>query len=378
MQLRWSRRLAVTACLAGALGMAGTLAGTSVASAQSGARARHFLDNPWGWPGNPRIGYLPPHEPDVNRDGKVVIGLITAGDITDHGYYESEVEQIDAYVKKYHWHKPIIQSLVNPGQALQAAVNMCRQHIDLLVIGESELAAAGPAASSSACRRIPVWVYASAGTMQPSPYYYMAQDLEDPQSFVTGYAMGLWLKAHHQTTAGYIAGPALSFTERPARGYYAGMRAALPSAKLLTAYTGDFNASGPAITAVQAMLAKGVKLIFPYLGGALFPAARYAAAHGAALMSDGGALCNMKNPRFAISQVYWPGYYLKVALAQFAQGKFRVGIVHNFKLGVSKVPTVYFCQPSGIMSNKTLDALMKRIAQGKLDPTAIINATPQP
>jgi basic membrane protein A len=351
---------------------------SSGGSASSTGSASSSGTGPWGWPGNAQTGYLPPHEPDVNKDGTVKIGLITAGDINDHGYYQSEVDALKQAASTNHWATPIIQGNVNPAQAAQAAQNMCQQHLDLVVIGESELSAAGPAASSSVCKGIPFWVYASQGTMQSSPYYFMATDAEDPQSYVTGVAMGLWLKQHNQTTAGFVAGPALSFTQRPARGYYAGMRSVVPNAKLLTTFTGDFNASGPAITAAQSMLTKGVKLIFPYLGGALFPTSQYVVKNGGAVISDGGNYCSSQGVNFDIRQVYDPGYYLPSALQDFANGSFRVGVTKLFQLGVTPVPTVQFCNPTGVMDNATLNGLMSKIAQGQLNTTALINATPQP
>jgi basic membrane protein A and related proteins len=333
---------------------------------------------PWGWPGTAQTGYLPPHEPDVNKDGTVKIGLITAGDITDHGYYQSEVDTLKQFATQNHWATPIVQGLVNPAQAAQAAQNMCQQHVDLVLVGESELAAAGPAASSSVCHGIPFWVYASQGTMPPSKYYYLAEDAADPQSYVTGVAMGLWMKEHNTTVAGFIAGPALSFTERPARAYFAGMRSIVPKAKLLTTFTGDFNASGPAITAAQSMITKGVKLIFPYLGGALFPTAQYIVKNGGAVISDGGNYCSSQGVNFDIRQVYDPGYYLPYALQEFANGTMRVGVVKLFNFGLTPVPTVQFCHPAGAENNATLNNLITQIGQGKINSTAIINAAPQP
>ncbi len=332
---------------------------------------------PWGWPGNATSGYLPPHEPAVHS-GPVKVGLITAGDVTDHGYYQSEVDALDQYAHRYHWATPIVQGNVNPAQAAQAAQNMCAQHVDLVLIGESELAAAGPAAATSVCSGTPFWAYASQGTMPPSKYYYLAEDASDPQSYVTGVAMGLWLKQHNATVAGFVAGPALSFTERPARGYLAGMRSIVPNATLLTTYTGDFNASGPAITAAQSMITKGVKLIFPYLGGALFPTSQYVVQNGGAVISDGGNYCSSQGVNFDIRQVYDPGYYLPYALQQFATGKMKVGVTKFFNLGITPVPTVQFCHPQGVESNAPLNTLMTQIGQGKVNTTALIDATPQP
>ncbi len=365
------------ACAVVALGIIVGTSGVSAAS-QHHASGPTLTGGPWGWPGTPKTGYLPPNEPAIHKGLPVKIGLITAGPVTDHGYYESELTVINQFVKKYHWAKPIIDDDVSPADPGTVATSLCQQKVDLVIIGQSELAAAAPAARSSVCKGVPFIAYASYGTMPPSAYYYLAEDFPDPQSYVTGVAMGLWLKQHHETRAGFVAGPALSFTERPARGYLAGMRSVVPSATLDAVYTGDFNASGPAITAAQGMLTSGIQLIFPYLGGALFPAASYITSHGGATISDGLNSCKAFGVSFAIRQVYDPGYYLAYPLQQFAAGTMRVGVVKKFNFGITPIPTVQFCVVGGVQTNTTLNKLETEIGQNKLNVTKIINHTPQP
>lgn len=306
------------------------------------------------------------------------MGLITAGDIHDHNYYQSESDAITQFANRYHW-KTIIDSNVNPAQAQQAAQTMCSEQVDLLVIGESELAGAGPAASSPQCRDTAVWAYASAGTMKPSPYYYLAEDFGNPQAYVAGYAMGLWMKANNQSTAGFIGGPDYSFVTAEAQGLYAGIRAIVPTAKLVTTYTGDFNASGPALTAAQAMVSKGIKIVWPYLGGSFFPTAKYLNTQNVAVPSDGGDFCNLTSPKFVINTVFDPGYYLRYALQDFANGQMKVGVVKQFNFGITPLPTVQFCPASGLTAdNGQLNALMKKIGSGQLNVDPIIKSTPVP
>src|SRR5262249_46822299 len=45
-------------------------------------------------------GTILPGEPDTNGDGKVIIGVLSPGDIHDHGYYESFVDAANAFAKK--------------------------------------------------------------------------------------------------------------------------------------------------------------------------------------------------------------------------------------------------------------------------------------
>lgn len=353
------------------------------AFAQSNAKSdAHLLattQNPWGWSGTATKGYLPPHEPHVHA-GKVTIGLLSAGTIHDHGYYQSEATVLSTAAKKYHW-KTIIEGPVTNAKALADAENLCVQGVDLVVIGQSQIASAESAASSPTCKGTPFWIYGSIGTVTPSPYLYIAQTTANDQAYVTGVAMGIWLKDHHETRAGFIAGPALSFTERPAQSYLAGMRSVIKNATMDAVFTGSFTATGPAITAAKSMLASGVQLIYPYLGGALYPTARYITQHGGATLSGGGAACSNQGVNFAIRQVYNPGYYLAPALSAFAHGKFREGLVRTFILGKTAVPTVQFCHTKGVTftkGNASLNKIIHKVATGALTPTAAITATPTP
>lgn len=356
----------------------------SVAVAATPTKSTHGVlaattSNPWGWPGTAQKGYLPPHEPNVHP-GKVTIGILSAGTYHDHGYYQSEVTTLRAEAKKHHW-DTVIEGPVTNAKALADAQNLCVQKVDLVIIGQSQIASAEAAASSPTCKGTPFWIYGSVGTVTPSPYLYIAQTTANDQAYVTGVAMGLWLKSHHETRAGFIAGPALSFTERPAQSYLAGMRSVIPGATLDAVFTGSFTATGPAITAARSMLASGIHLIYPYLGGALYPTARYITSHSGATLSGGGAACSNQGVHFAIRQVYNPGYYLAPALDAFARGSLRMGQVRTFKLGKTPVPLVQFCPTKGITAHKAnarLNAIMHQVAIGALTTAALIDKTPTP
>ncbi len=365
-----------------ALASAGVVAASMVA-ATSGAASGHPAKNPWTWPGTAKNGYLPAHEPDVHRGKEVKIGLISAGTIHDHGYYQSEVTVIDAYAKKYHWTR-ILEGKVATADALSDAENMCSQGVDLLVIGESELGAATPAAMTSVCKDTPMWIFTAPYvklTKASEPYLHVATTTGSPSTVATGVAMGLWMKAHHQTTAGFVTGPALPFTEGAAQGYLAGMQYVTKHFSIDAAFTGTLTASGPAVTAASALIAKGVKMIFPYLGGgALFSVAKYVASHGGTSPSDGGKWCDRTGVKFSIEEVYNPGYLLAPALTQFAHGKMRVGVTEQFAMGVTSAPAVEFCAGAGVpMSASTaLTTFIKQVESHKITATALVKKTPIP
>lgn len=375
--------LAPVATLAASFAVAAPGAGAATGTSHHGAHlVAASSGSPWTWPGTATNGYLPPNEPKVHGNSTVKVGLITAGTIHDKGYYQSEVTTIQKYAKKYHW-TTIIQGSVKTADALSAAENMCSQGVDLLVIGESQLAAATPGVMSSSCKGTPAWIFTApyvSLTAASKPYLHIATTTGSNSTFATGVAMGLWMKAHHQTTAGFITGPALSFTEGAAQGYLAGIRYVVKNAKMDAVYTGTLTASGPAITAATSMIAKGVKMIFPYLGASLLPTAKYISSHGGASPSDGGAYCSHAGATFAIMQSYNPGYLLDPALTQFAHGKMKVGVTEQFALGKTSVPAVKFCKSAKVSKkdNQTLQSVIKKLENKTITPTALIKATPIP
>lgn len=367
---------------------AGTSAATATATSKSTANATLTSGDtsgsivPWTWPGTGPNGYLPPKEPDVDGSGTVKVGLITAGTVHDHGYYQSEVTAIDRYAREYGW-TTLVQGKVTPSDALSAAQNMCSQGVDLLVIGESELVAATPAASTPSCKGIPMWFYTSTNvpvTRTSKPYLHIAETTTATSTFATGVAMGIWMKEHHQTTAGFITGPALSFTEGAAQAYLAGIRYVTATFAMDVVYTGTLTASAPAITTAASMIAKGIKMIFPFLGASLFPTAQYITSHGGATPSDGGKWCSHTGVTFAVQEVFDPGYVLDPALTQFAHGRMRVGVLEKFVLGRTSVPAVSFCPTSGVSSNGAdqLRHVIEKLESGAITAPALIKATPVP
>ncbi len=370
------RRSTVALATAGVVvaAVAGTLAGVAGASA-------HPSKDPWTWPGTAKSGYLPAHEPAVHG-GRVKIGLLTAGTVHDHGYYQSEVTAIDEVASEHHW-TTVVQGSVPAADALTDAEDLCSQGIDLLVIGESELAAATPAAATSVCRDTPVWIFTGpyvSLTKSSEPYLHIATTTGSPSTFATGVAMGLWMKAHHQTVAGFVTGPALSFTEGAAQAYLAGMRYVTGHDTLDATYTGTLTASGPAITAVRSMISKGIEMIFPYLGASLLPVAKYVATHGGTSPSDGGKWCSRTGVKFSIEEVYDPGYFLAPALTEFAHGTMRVGVTQPFVMGRTSVPSVSFCPGAGVPSRSSadLEKVVKELETRELTATALIKKTPIP
>lgn len=364
------------ALLAGACGSSKSSSSTatsastasSATSASSGTTAATTGTGPWGWPGNATIGYLPPREPDVNQDGKVVIGVISPGDTHDHGYYESFVDEADAFAKANGW-KVITVDKVPDSQAAQAARDMCLQHPDMVAIAASELKDAIPVASEPECKGT-VWYVAGGAGVTQTPYFVQTTDITSQDAYAAGVAAGLLMKDANSTKAGFISGPQASFTTNFAKAWESGIKSIVPTEQTVSTYTGDFNDSAKAVEAYNAMKSQGVGIIYPYLGGATFAVAAAANKDNIPVLSPGTDECAVPSPKFAVSVIFSPGDYFAAALAPFKAGTLRVGTSLTFHMGVDPVPTVKICNPQGTDA-ATLAQTIKEIGTGQIRPDKI-------
>jgi basic membrane protein A len=300
---------------------------------------------PWGWPGACKTGYLAPGQPDVNGDGKVVIGIISPGDTHDKGYYESFVDEADSFAKAKGW-KVVTVDMVQASSAAEDARNLCRQKVDMVAIAASTLKDAIPVASEAVCKGT-VWYVAGGQGVVQTKYFAQTNDIESQSGYASGVAAGLVMKAKGITKAGFISGLSLPFTTNFAKAWEVGIKAQVPSATVVSTYTGDFEKSDLAVEAYSAMKAQGVGLVYPYLGGATDAVATQAAKDGVPTLTPGTDRCASTSPPYAISVIFSPGDYFAGALKAFGAGTLRVGTSLTFHMGVDAAPTVKICKPTG-------------------------------
>ena len=230
--------LLAVACSSGGThsGPATTAPATTTVGSGSTASTATSAAGPWGWPGDATSGWLAPNEPDVNGDGKVVVGIISPGDTHDHGYYESFVDEADAFAKANGW-TVITVDKVAVSQAAQAARNLCQQHPDMVAIAASSLNAAIPVASESVCKGT-VWYVAGGQGVSQTPYFVQTTDIESQDGYASGVAAGLLMKDDHVTKAGFLTGPQASFTTDFAKAWEAGIKSIVPGEQTVITYTG--------------------------------------------------------------------------------------------------------------------------------------------
>ncbi len=340
----------------------------AAAGASSTTAAATTGNGPWGWPGDSTTGYLPPNEPDVNKDGKVVIAIISPGDTHDHGYYESFVDEADAFAQQNGWQVVTVDK-VPDSQAAQAARNACQQHPDMVAIAASELKDAIPVAQEAVCKGT-VWYVAGGQGVNQTPYFVQTNDIESQDGYASGVAAGLLMKDANVTKAGFITGPQASFTTGFVKAWEAGIKTIVPTEQTISTYTGDFNDSAKAVEAYQAMKSQGIGIVYPYLGGATFAVAAAANKDNVPVLTPGTDNCSVPSPKFAISVIFDPGTYFASALAPFKEGKLKVGTALTFHMGVDPAPTVKICQPQG-NDAATLAQVIKDIGTGKVRPDQV-------
>jgi basic membrane protein A and related proteins len=347
----WHRRAAAGLALAGALALSGCADNAATASKTTPAAK-----------GGSDSGLK---EPDVNGDGKVVVGVLSPGDINDHGYYQSFVDSAEAFAKKKGW-TVIKRGSVAPSDALTAARAMCQQNVDLVALGASELKTATPASEEPVCGKT-VWYLPSSSDTDAHPRVLLSTDDPNQSLFSAGYAAGLKMNAAGYTKAGFITGTKADFSVNAAKAFLAGIREVVPKATMTSTYTGDFNDSAKAKEATQAQISQGIKVIYPYLGGATDAAAQLADEGGALTLTPGTDRCDSTSPKYDISVIFSPGDYFRAALEEYAKDNLKMGTTRVWKLGVDPYPTVKICRPEGDEA-KRLDQFMNKIGTDKIDP----------
>jgi basic membrane protein A len=90
---------------------------------------------------------------------------------------------------------------------------------------------------------------------------------EQEAGYPAGYLTGLYLKAHHYSTASTVGGQPIPPVTLYIAGFQAGVKAADPSAKLLNAYSNDFVDESKCKELALNQINAGSKVVFQVAGG---------------------------------------------------------------------------------------------------------------
>lgn len=316
-------------------------------------------------------GHVLPGEPDTNGDGKVIIGVLSPGDINDHGYYQSFVDEADTFAKSKGW-TVIKRGSVPATQALAAARALCSQHVDMVALAAGELSDAIPASTEDVCKNT-AWYVPSAANIAQTPTIVLSSDDPNVDIFAAGYAAGTVMKAKGYTKAAFIAGPSADYSKAAGSAFAVGVKYVVPNATVTSTFTGDNNDSAKAKEAATAAISQGAKVIYPYLGGGADAAALVANAAGAITLTPGTDKCDAKNPSYDISVLFSPGDFFAAALQAFAAGTLAMGVAKIWQMGVDPYPSVKMCASTAAQAPEVAD-MIKKIGSKQIDPSALVKA----
>lgn len=318
-------------------------------------------------------GAVPDGQPDINGDGKVIVGAITSGDIKDGTYYQSIADAV-AYAADQHGWEQTVQGLVPLNQAATAAENLCRQKADLIVIGDSQLAQGLSAAKKPACKDTFFYLQGGYGSPEQDDTFTQSYDVGLDYAYVAGVAAGAYMKANDIDSAGFISGIAAPFNTTIGAVFKQGVLAEVPKADVIETYTGDQIDVGKAVEAFGAQQSQGVGLVYPYFGAPTLAVAKKANEAGVPVLGSPSDVCGEDGLDFVGAVVFAPGYYLSPLLDDFAAGELKLGQTKNWRLGVDPVPAVKSCDSAGEHAEAIDEAIKKAqddINNGRIDPFAL-------
>lgn len=315
-------------------------------------------------------GTLVVGQPDINGDGRVVIGIASPGDTNDGGYYQSFVQGARGFVDEAGW-ELIVADFINPAESESAMADLARQGIDFLAVGATELQ---DGLDAIACTEEfgAIAMYISATLAIESECYGQSSDDYFQIYWATGVAMAQLLERTGGTKAGFIGGPELAFSTNAHRSLEAGLKSVIPDAELVVTHTGDFNDAALGIEAARAMLDQDVGVIHAFLGGAMFPTGGFVASEGGMALSASTNTCFPGSP-FVGSALFPPGEYLVANLRDFANGEYREGVIREFVVGIDPEVGVVLCDAT-TEEQATIDEVVAMIGSGELVPEDFVGS----
>jgi basic membrane protein A len=252
-----------------------------------------------------------------------LIGYVVAGDRNDGGFYQGQVEAVEAAAAELGF-DVIVVDKVNPGAAREAFENLARQGPDLIIGGGSELTD-GLVPVSEAPEFADITYLMVSGAPPAAPTYATVSANESEAHYMGGVAMATVLQRNGGTTGCIVAGPELPFVQNMDLSMRAGMAAVDPSYEMLVTYTGSFEDAILAQEGVTAQINQGCEIVYPYLGGALVAVLDTAAEAGIGLVATSVDRCPDPSLPFSMSILYNPALYLQSAIESFSSGELVEG-----------------------------------------------------
>lgn len=305
---------------------------------------------------------------DATGDGKVVIGIATAGPADDGAYYQALVDKTKEVSTTYGFGDPIVVDKIKSDAAATELENLAQQGVDMILVGASSLAA--PLADLTEKYKDIFW-YCNCGAGQPVlPGLAQSQDDSSEISYTAGYATGLLLKAKGGTKSVFIGASDENFEKEAYLAFELGLQAVDPAFSDKYVASGnfpyDFDNTAGATEALNAAIADGAGAVYPFLGGAHEPVVKLANDKGLIVMSAGSSkACARTDLKYDIQVRFDAGDYLTTIFNEILSGTFTEGSTRVFKVGIDPQPGAQICQPTPEQQS-AMDQVYADIAAGKL------------
>lgn len=305
---------------------------------------------------------------DVNGDGKVTIGVATAGPADDGAYYQALVNKTKEVSAAYGFGDPIVVDKITLDAAAIQLENLAQQNVDMILVGASSLAAALPDLTQ---KYKDIFWYCNCGAGQPQlPGLAQSADDSSEINYTAGYATGLLLKDKGGTKSVFIGASDENFEKEAYMAFELGLKAVDPSFTNKYVASGnfayDFDNTAGATAALNAAIADGTGAVYPFLGGAHEPVVKLANEKGVIVMSAGSSkACARTDLQYDIQVRFDSADYLTTIFNEILAGTLTEGSTRVFRVGIDPQPGAQICNPTP-EQQAAMDQMYAEIAAGKL------------
>ena len=292
--------------------------------------------------------------------------FVIAGDRSDGGYYQGQVEALQNAAKQYGFNLIVVDKVATP--AAKTAFQSAVARNPSLIIGDYSLIQGFQAV----CAQQQSSSIGFIGEAPISPQCKLASNvyMDNSQNhFLAGCAVGEYLKTSGKPsgTLATVAGPQLDFVVSDNDALKQGLKYCDPQANFRIVFTGDFDNAALATQATKAQIAQGANVIYSYLAGGLLPSMEAAKSAGVPILSNSLNGC-LAPPsagfKFIGSILNNPAAFWPNVIARYANGKLTPGTV-----------TIYHVDYPGLGANichatpaetKALEAARAALLSGKV------------
>ncbi len=256
--------------------------------------------------------------------------FIIAGDKSDGGYYQGQVEALQKATKQYGANLIVVDKV--PVPQAKTAFQSAAARNPSLIIGDLSLIDGFQAV----CQQQQQQGSTSTGWVGEAPFpptCKLASDvyMDNSQAhFLAGCSVGEYLKTSGKPngTLATIAGPQLDFVKTDNDALKQGLKYCDPQANFRIVFTGDFDNAALATQATKAQIAQGANVIYPYLAGGLLPSMEAAKSANIPVLSNSLNGC-LAPPsagfKFIGSILNNPAAFWPNVIARYANGKLAPG-----------------------------------------------------